>query len=156
MMSICSSSSKIADLNSVYFKPSPESELIPFSTVAALEAKWETMSIYRRDGQRTISILGYAQFGLTPAQVSQRFTPKLEVLADGLPATYRLELGGENEQRRVDMVVGVSYEDDLDKVRSTIEELIAADERAIVERAGRWAANIAGPGSSAAADSQQD
>jgi small conductance mechanosensitive channel len=34
-----------------------------------------------------------------------------------------------NEQRRVDMVVGVSYEDDLDKVRSTIEELIAADDR---------------------------
>ncbi len=34
-----------------------------------------------------------------------------------------------NETRRVDMVVGVSYEDDLDKVRSTIEELIAADDR---------------------------
>ena len=34
-----------------------------------------------------------------------------------------------NEQRRVDMVVGVSYEDDLDKVRKTIEELIAADDR---------------------------
>lgn len=34
-----------------------------------------------------------------------------------------------NEQRRVDMVVGVSYEDDLDKVRATLEELIAADDR---------------------------
>ena len=34
-----------------------------------------------------------------------------------------------NETRRVDMVVGVSYEDDLDKVRGTIEELIAADDR---------------------------
>jgi len=34
-----------------------------------------------------------------------------------------------NDTRRVDMVVGVSYDDDLDKVRSTIEELVAADDR---------------------------
>ena len=40
-----------------------------------------------------------------------------------------------NDKRRVDMVVGVSYDDDLDKVRSTIEELIAADERILTEPA---------------------
>ena len=34
-----------------------------------------------------------------------------------------------NDTRRVDMVVGVSYDDDLDKVRATLEELIAAEER---------------------------
>jgi small conductance mechanosensitive channel len=34
-----------------------------------------------------------------------------------------------NETRRVDMVVGVSYDDDLDKVRSVLEELVAADDR---------------------------
>jgi len=34
-----------------------------------------------------------------------------------------------NDQRRVDMVVGVSYEDDLDKVRKTLQELVAADDR---------------------------
>lgn len=34
-----------------------------------------------------------------------------------------------NDTRRVDMVVGVSYEDDLDKVRKTIEALIAAEDR---------------------------
>lgn len=33
------------------------------------------------------------------------------------------------DTRRVDMVVGVSYDDDLDKVRKTLEELVAADER---------------------------
>ena len=40
-----------------------------------------------------------------------------------------------NDKRRVDMVVGVSYDDDLDKVRSTIEELVAADERILPEPA---------------------
>jgi small conductance mechanosensitive channel len=34
-----------------------------------------------------------------------------------------------NDTRRVDMIVGVSYDDDLDKVRATIEVLVGADER---------------------------
>ena len=34
-----------------------------------------------------------------------------------------------NDTRRVDMVVGVSYDDDLDKVRSVLEDLVAAEER---------------------------
>ena len=34
-----------------------------------------------------------------------------------------------NDTRRVDMVIGVSYEDDIDKVRATIKELVAADDR---------------------------
>ncbi len=38
-----------------------------------------------------------------------------------------------NETRRVDMVVGVSYDDDLDKVRKTIRELVEADERILKE-----------------------
>jgi small conductance mechanosensitive channel len=34
-----------------------------------------------------------------------------------------------NDTRRVDMVIGVSYDDDLDKVRATLEELVAAEDR---------------------------
>ena len=40
-----------------------------------------------------------------------------------------------NDTRRVDMVVGVSYDDDLDKVRQTLEELVAADDRILDEPA---------------------
>jgi small conductance mechanosensitive channel len=40
-----------------------------------------------------------------------------------------------NDTRRVDMVVGVSYDDDLDKVRKTLEDLLAADERVLSEPA---------------------
>ena len=36
-----------------------------------------------------------------------------------------------NDTRRVDMVIGVSYDDDLDKVRSTLEEIIAAEDRVL-------------------------
>ena len=34
-----------------------------------------------------------------------------------------------NDTRRVDMTIGVSYDDDLDKVRSTLQELVDADDR---------------------------
>lgn len=34
-----------------------------------------------------------------------------------------------NETRRVDMVVGVSYNDDIDKVRATIKDIIDSDDR---------------------------
>ncbi len=40
-----------------------------------------------------------------------------------------------NDTRRIDMVVGVSYDDDLDTVRKTLEELLAADERILLEPA---------------------
>jgi small conductance mechanosensitive channel len=40
-----------------------------------------------------------------------------------------------NDTRRIDMVVGVSYSDDLDKVRSTLQDLVAADDRILKEPA---------------------
>lgn len=38
-----------------------------------------------------------------------------------------------NETRRVDMVVGVSYSDDLDKVRATLTKLLDAEERVLAD-----------------------
>jgi len=40
-----------------------------------------------------------------------------------------------NDTRRVDMVVGVSYGDDLDKVRKTLEDLLANEDRILPEPA---------------------
>ncbi len=37
------------------------------------------------------------------------------------------------DTRRVDLVVGVSYDDDLDKVRKTLEEIIGAEQRVLNE-----------------------
>lgn len=44
-----------------------------------------------------------------------------------------------NDTRRVDMVIGVSYDDDLDKVRATLEKIIAADDRVLAEPAHKIA-----------------
>ena len=40
-----------------------------------------------------------------------------------------------NDIRRVDMVIGVSYNDDLEKVRKTLQDLIATDKRILAEPA---------------------
>ena len=40
-----------------------------------------------------------------------------------------------NPTRRIDMVIGVSYDDDLDKVKKTLQEIIAADERVLADPA---------------------
>lgn len=40
-----------------------------------------------------------------------------------------------NDMRRVDMTIGVGYDDDIDKVRATIQELVDADERILKEPA---------------------
>ena len=52
-----------------------------------------------------------------------------------------------NDTRRIDMVVGVSYEDDLDKVRATLEELIAAEDRILAEPAATIAVSELGDSS---------
>ena len=40
-----------------------------------------------------------------------------------------------NDSRRIDMVIGVGYDDDLDKVRATLEELIQSESRILEEPA---------------------
>lgn len=40
-----------------------------------------------------------------------------------------------NNTRRVDLVIGIGYDDDIDKARSTIQELVAADDRILKDPA---------------------
>jgi len=40
-----------------------------------------------------------------------------------------------NDTRRIDLVIGVSYDDDIDKVRKTLEDLVAAEDRILDEPA---------------------
>jgi len=89
----------IGHVMAVDFKAASGVGFLPFSSVAQLQPAWETSSIYRRDGQRTLSVLAYPQFGLTAAQVAKQFLPKLDPIRRDLPANYTLQVGGENEQR---------------------------------------------------------
>jgi small conductance mechanosensitive channel len=52
-----------------------------------------------------------------------------------------------NETRRVDLTIGVGYDDDLDKVRSTLQDLIDADERILKDPASLIAVSELGDSS---------
>lgn len=54
---------------------------------------------------------------------------KLIVVPNGQIMSSIITNYSAHDTRRVDMVIGVSYDDDLDKVRNTIKELVAADDR---------------------------
>ncbi len=52
-----------------------------------------------------------------------------------------------NDTRRIDLVIGVGYDDDLDKTRRVLEEIVAADERVLKEPAPQIAVSELGASS---------
>ena len=54
---------------------------------------------------------------------------KLITVPNAMMYTSAITNYSAKDTRRVDMVVGVSYDDDIDKVRSTIKDIIDADDR---------------------------
>lgn len=52
-----------------------------------------------------------------------------------------------NETRRIDLVIGVSYDDDLDKVKKTLQELVDADERILKDPGAKIAVSELGDSS---------
>ena len=64
---------------------------------------------------------------LTTPDNKQIIVPNSQIM-DSIITNYSA-----NDTRRVDMVVGVSYDDDLDEVRRTIQDLIAKENRILQE-----------------------
>lgn len=64
---------------------------------------------------------------LTTPDNKQVIVPNSQIM-DSVITNYSAK-----DTRRVDMTVGVSYDDDLDKVRRTLEELIAAEDRILAD-----------------------
>ncbi len=52
-----------------------------------------------------------------------------------------------NDTRRIDLVIGVGYDDDLDKTRRVLEEIVAADERVLKDPAPQIAVSELGASS---------
>lgn len=52
-----------------------------------------------------------------------------------------------NDTRRIDLVIGVGYDDDLDKTRRVLEQIVAADERVLKEPAPQIAVSELGASS---------
>ncbi|NJM89895.1 MAG: efflux RND transporter permease subunit [Hydrococcus sp. RU_2_2] len=99
------SQSDRADLDlvrSLSLRPNSSSEAsqpIPLSALGNLNLVPEEAVIVRRDGQRIDTIEGFIKAGVLPSVVLKDFQARLAASGFTLPPGYRLEIGGEAEER---------------------------------------------------------
>jgi multidrug efflux pump subunit AcrB/outer membrane protein TolC len=70
---------------------------IPLSSIASLKPEWQPGRIVRRNGVRTLTVRAFPWDGRLPSQILAEAKPQIAKLA--LPAGYRIDVGGEEENR---------------------------------------------------------
>jgi len=77
-----------------------QDQKIPLNAVARLEASWEPACISRVDNIPTVNIGSQCTAGHLPNKVAAAVQPRIEAVIADLPATYKLEIGGELEKTK--------------------------------------------------------
>jgi multidrug efflux pump subunit AcrB len=90
---------ELSDLQNLYVYSLHNTNKLPLRQVAAIDYRLETAKLVRRNQFRTITVACMPVPGVLPSQVFKAARPQLDELARTLPPGYRLELGGEQEER---------------------------------------------------------
>lgn len=96
------------DVRDTYVGSSIGGEKVPLRAVADLAPSWQTSRIVRRNGVPTLTVRCLAAPGTYASAILKDALPKVKAL--GLPAGYRLELGGEianQNETQPEMVVAL-------------------------------------------------
>ncbi|MBK8464224.1 MAG: efflux RND transporter permease subunit [Chloracidobacterium sp.] len=101
------------DLNNLYVYSSQNSRKVPLRQVSTAEYAMQNEKLRSRNQFRTITVSAMPAFGTMPSEVMTAARAELDELQKGLPAGYKMEIGGEEEQQAEDfpklvMVLGVS------------------------------------------------
>jgi multidrug efflux pump subunit AcrB len=91
--------SQVRSLNLRSSLGSESGQAIPLSALGKLQLVPDRAAIVRRDGQRVNTIEGFIAAGVLPSVVLKDFQARLKASGFTLPAGYRLEIGGEAEER---------------------------------------------------------
>jgi outer membrane protein TolC len=70
---------------------------VPLSSIASLQPEWQPGRIVRRNGVRTLTVRAFPWDGRLPSQILAEAKKQIAKLQ--LPAGYRIEVGGEEENR---------------------------------------------------------
>lgn len=90
----------LEDARSIAFRdPDNPAAWIPLTALGRLELRPEQGSISREDATRVNRIYGYASSGTLPIRVTSEVLATLEAEGFALPPGYRMEIGGESENR---------------------------------------------------------
>lgn len=72
---------------------------VPLSTLGTMQLVPAESEINRRNGERTNTVQGFVQYGVLPEEALKKVEAALETAGFGVPAGYRLEVGGDADAR---------------------------------------------------------
>lgn len=86
---------------------------VPLPQVSSIEYRMQTEKLRRRNQFRTITVSCFPTGGYLPSEVMKVVRPQLEAFAGTLPAGYKMEIGGEEEEqvkgfKNLAVVLGIS------------------------------------------------
>jgi multidrug efflux pump subunit AcrB len=90
---------QLGDLNNLYVYSSKSSQKIHMRQVASFEYGMQTEKMRSRNQFRTITVSAMPADGKLASEVMKAARPKLKELQKELPAGYRMEIGGEEEDQ---------------------------------------------------------
>ncbi|MFD1819995.1 Multidrug efflux pump subunit AcrB [Pseudarcicella hirudinis] len=86
------------DLQNMYLSSPATGASIPLRQIADLKPQWQTGRIMHRNGVRTLTIQSETKDGALPSEIIKQIQPEIATLQ--LPAGYRIEYGGELENKK--------------------------------------------------------
>lgn len=86
------------DLQNMYLSSPATGASIPLRQIADLKPQWQTGRIMHRNGVRTLTIQSETKDGALPSEIIKQIQPEIAKLQ--LPAGYRIEYGGELENKK--------------------------------------------------------
>lgn len=90
---------QLSDLQNLYVYSLEGASKVPLRQVAKVDYRMETAKLARRNQFRTITVSCAPVPGVLPSQIFKAARKRLDEFAKTLPAGYRLEIGGEQEER---------------------------------------------------------
>lgn len=85
------------DLENTYIESPVTHSKVPLRQIATLKPEWHTGRIMHRNGVRTITVQSQTKPGVLPAELLSQVKKQIDQVQ--LPTSYRLEYGGEHENK---------------------------------------------------------
>jgi multidrug efflux pump subunit AcrB len=90
---------RLSDLENLYVYSMQGAQKMPLKQVSSIQYQMEPEKIWRLNQFRTITVSCFPVPGALASQVFAAAQPKIDELVERLPPGYRLETGGEQEER---------------------------------------------------------
>jgi multidrug efflux pump subunit AcrB len=90
---------QLDDINNLYVYSGSGGQKIPVREISHVGYELKTEVIRRRNQYRTITVSAVPKTGVYASQIMSELTPKIKAFQQGLPAGYRVEIGGEQEKQ---------------------------------------------------------